>query len=62
MPYSTSFKCCLNCAYWEGCRKVALSGRWESESNTTHGECRKGSRINPGATAECSDFLELPTK
>ena len=63
MSYSTTNKCCLTCAYWEGIR-AAKYGRWETLHNVTTGQCRCKQSMNPGAThgSNCPKYVNIPAK
>jgi len=63
MSWSTTSKCCLTCAYWQG-ERTAKFGKWEAPSNTTCGKCGSNYKINPGATSssDCPKYVNIPAK
>lgn len=69
MSWSSSGQCCLNCAFWQGCRSQKYRGvRWESDHPSDRGKCAKnvfcGVTSGPCACEgrQCREFIELPYK
>ena len=69
MSWSSSGKCCLNCAFWQGHRTQKYRGvRYESDHPGDRGQCAQ--RVFCGVTqgpcacqgTSCDKFVELPYK
>lgn len=69
MPWSSSGKCCLNCAFWQGNRSQAYRGaRWECNHPSDKGKCAQNEypTYSQGPNADqgtgCKKFIELPKR
>ena len=62
MSWSTSFKECINCAFWQGKRCQAHKGsKWETDSPGTTGECAQHVKRSARACdTACDKFVEMP--
>ena len=65
MSYSSNGKHCVNCVYWQGSRAKRPGtglGAWESEHNTTTGQCAMHVRLQTSASegSNCAKYQEMP--